>query len=147
MTDVVDKTTRSRMMSGIRGKDTKPELFVRRALHAQEFRYRLGGAGLPGRPDLVFPSRKIALFIHGCFWHKHDCRFLKWPGSNLDFWLQKINKNIERDRLNIATLEAMGWHIHVVWECELRASHYTLPNQAIEHLSCILTETTIFQIA
>ncbi|WP_341684818.1 very short patch repair endonuclease [Limnohabitans sp.] len=79
-------------MSGIRGKDTKPELFVRKALHARGFRYRLGGAGLPGRPDLVFPSRKIAIFIHGCFWHKHECRYFKWPDSNSDFWFRRSTR-------------------------------------------------------
>lgn len=125
-------------MSGIRGKDTKPELFVRKALHAQGFRYRLGGAGLPGRPDLVFPSRKIVVFIHGCFWHKHHCRFFKWPGTNQDFWIEKINKNVERDGRTMAALSAMGWCAHVVWECQLRETGYKLPNPFIEHLSCML---------
>lgn len=125
-------------MSGIRGKDTKPELFVRKALHAKGFRYRLGGAGLPGRPDLVFPSRKIAIFIHGCFWHRHECRYFKWPDSNSDFWVQKINKNVERDACNVSALEAMGWRVCVVWECELRETRYQLPNRVIERLSCIL---------
>ncbi len=141
MTDVVDKATRSRMMSGIRSKDTKPELFVRRALHAQGFRYRLGGSGLPGRPDLVFPSRKVVVFIHGCFWHRHECRFFKWPANNRDFWFQKINQNADRDRDNLSALEVMGWRAIVVWECELRLTGYQQPNPAIEHLSCILKKT------
>lgn len=128
-------------MSGIRGKDTKPELFVRKALHARGFRYRLGGAGLPGRPDLVFPSRKIAIFIHGCFWHRHVCRYFKWPDSNSDFWVQKINKNAERDACTVSDLEAMGWRVSVVWECELRETRYQEPNRVIEHLSCILNAT------
>lgn len=125
-------------MSGIRSKDTKPELFVRKALHARGFRYRLGGAGLPGRPDLVFPSRKIAIFIHGCFWHRHECRYFKWPDSNSDFWVQKINKNAERDACNLSALEAMGWRVCIVWECKLRETRYQEPNRVIEHLSCIL---------
>ncbi len=125
-------------MSGIRGRDTKPELFVRKALHARGFRYRLGGAGLPGRPDLVFPSRKIAIFVHGCFWHRHECRYFKWPDSNSDFWVQKISKNVERDTSNVSALEAMGWRVCVVWECELRETRYQLPNHVIERLSCIL---------
>ena len=141
MTDVVDKATRSRMMSGIRGRDTKPELFVRRTLHAQGFRYRLGGAGLPGRPDLVFPSRKVVVFIHGCFWHKHDCRFFKWPETNREFWLQKINKNVVRDHIALSTLESMGWTVLVVWECELRETRFKLPNHAIESISRVLKNT------
>lgn len=134
-------------MSGIRSKDTKPELFVRRVLHAQGFRYRLGGAGLPGRPDLVFPSRKVVVFIHGCFWHKHECRFFKWPANNRDFWVQKINQNAERDSRNLSSLKAMGWRVVVVWECELKATGYNQPNPVIEHLSCILKEANQILIA
>lgn len=134
-------------MSGIRSKDTKPELFVRRALHAQGFRYRLGGAGLPGRPDLVFPSRKVVVFIHGCFWHKHECRFFKWPANNRDFWVQKINQNAERDSRNLSSLKAMGWRVVVVWECELKATGYKQPNPVIEHLSCIPKEANQILIA
>jgi DNA mismatch endonuclease (patch repair protein) len=129
------------MMSGIRSKDTKPELFVRRALHAQGFRYRLGGAGLAGRPDLVFPSRKVVVFIHGCFWHRHECRFFKWPANTRDFWGQKINQNAERDSRNLSALEAMGWRVFVMWECELKATGYKLPNPVIEHFSCILKKS------
>ena len=140
MPDIFDNATRSRMMSGIRGQDTKPEMFVRRALHAQGFRYRLGGAGLPGRPDLVFRSRKLAVFIHGCFWHGHHCKYFKWPSSNSVFWAKKITENMARDAKNIAMLTEMGWQVSVIWECELRGTKYKLPNPAIERISYIINK-------
>lgn len=139
MADKVDATTRSRMMANIKGRDTAPEMFVRRALHAQGFRYRLGGAGLPGRPDLVFPSRKVAVFIHGCFWHRHNCRYFKWPKSNPEFWKTKLERNVLRDRQNCLELKKLGWQVVVLWECSLRESSYKLPNAAIEYLSYILS--------
>ena len=119
--DIVDKATRSRMMSGIRGRDTAPELIVRRGLHQRGLRYVLGGRGLPGRPDLVFPSRMTAVFVHGCFWHRHSgCRYACLPKTRLDFWVTKFSANIARDARNEARLRELGWHVEVIWECALK---------------------------
>ena len=120
MPDVLTPAQRSLNMSRIRGKDTKPELLVRRLLHKAGFRYRLHRANLPGKPDIVFASRHKVLFIHGCFWHRHDCPFgLVVPRTNAKFWHDKITGNVERDRRNRAALEAAGWRVFVIWECEL----------------------------
>lgn len=121
MADIVDKETRSRMMSGIRGRDTKPELTLRRALHQRGLRYRLHGADLPGRPDLVFPRRKAVIFVHGCFWHRHEgCQLATTPTSNIGFWVQKFEKTVERDSRNMRLLHKAHWRVAVVWECALR---------------------------
>jgi DNA mismatch endonuclease, patch repair protein len=120
VTDVVDKATRSRMMAGIRGKDTRPELQVRKALHALGFRYRLHAGDLPGRPDLVFPKYGAIIEVHGCFWHKHDCHIFKWPKSRTAFWKEKINGNADRDVANAQKLADLGWRVLTVWECSLR---------------------------
>lgn len=118
--DIVDAKTRSRMMRNIRGKDTKPELLLRRGLHARGFRYRLHHTGLPGRPDLVFPSCRAAVFVHGCFWHRHpDCPKATTPATRQDFWQNKFAENTARDRRNIDQLESAGWRVLIVWECEL----------------------------
>lgn len=107
-------------MSGIRGKDTKPEVLIRKALHSRGFRYRLHASGLPGKPDIVFPRYGAALFIHGCFWHGHDCKFFKLPATRTDFWEQKISGNRERDRRQLAALKEKGWRTLVIWECMTR---------------------------
>lgn len=120
MPDVVDAPTRSRMMSGIRGRDTKPELLIRRGLHARGYRYRLHARTLPGRPDLAFPSRKAAIFIHGCFWHGHGCPLFKWPSTRAEWWRAKIEGNRARDRAVRAELADMGWRQLRVWECALK---------------------------
>lgn len=119
MADIVDKETRSRMMSGIRGKDTKPELLVRRFLHRAGLRFRLH-AKLPGKPDLVFPKHHTAVFVHGCFWHGHSCRAFRLPKTNTSFWKKKIESNQERDKNAIDNLKLSGWRSIVIWECELR---------------------------
>ncbi|MHB1937552.1 MAG: very short patch repair endonuclease [Acidobacteriaceae bacterium] len=111
---------RSRQMSLIRSKDTKPELFVRRLVHALGYRYRLHRAELPGRPDLVFTSRRKVIFIHGCFWHGHTCRLGRMPKSRLFYWEAKIGRNKERDKRTLRHLHAMGWECLVLWECRLR---------------------------
>ena len=119
--DVVDSATRSRMMAGIRSKDTKPEMTVRRYLHSKGFRYRLHTRDLPGSPDLVLPKYRVAIFVHGCFWHRHlGCRYTTIPASNIEHWNEKFRVNIERDKRKQAALEAEGWRVIVVWECELR---------------------------
>lgn len=107
-------------MSGIRGKDTKPEVLIRKALHSRGFRYRLHASDLPGKPDLVFPRYGAALFVHGCFWHGHDCKFFKLPSTRPDFWAQKISANRERDRRQLTALKDKGWRTLVVWECAIR---------------------------
>lgn len=121
MVDVVDSITRSRMMSGIRGKDTQPELRLRHALHRLGLRYRLHASGLPGRPDIVLPKHQAVIFVQGCFWHRHsDCSFTTMPASNTEFWKVKFNRTIQRDKRNIDLLSQSGWRTAIVWECELR---------------------------
>ena len=120
MTDVVDPATRSRMMSGIRGKDTRPEVLVRKALHARGFRFRLHVKDLPGKPDIVLPKFRAVIFVHGCFWHGHDCRYFKVPQTRTGFWLDKIGKNQERDRRQVEKLVQQGWRVLVIWECATR---------------------------
>lgn len=131
MTDNVDAATRSRMMAGIRGKNTKPELFLRKALHGMGFRYRLGGAGLPGKPDIVLPSRRVVIFVNGCFWHRHQCKYFKLPATNSQFWSEKLDGNVERDKRVTVDLLAKGWTVLTVWECELRESKYEMPNPVV----------------
>lgn len=120
MADVVSPEVRSRMMSGIRGKDTKPEVIVRRGLHALGFRYKLHDKALPGKPDLVFPKFKAVVFVHGCFWHKHDCKYFKWPQTRREFWRSKIEGNVSRDKVSVEALKQIGWRVAIVWECSFR---------------------------
>ncbi len=121
MSDVVSRETRSRMMSGIRGKDTKPELIVRKALFAAGFRFRLHRRDLPGVPDVVLPGKRVAIFVHGCFWHMHaGCKNAKLPSGRQDFWKEKLGRNVERDKENINALVMLGWRVLVVWECATR---------------------------
>lgn len=119
-TDVLTAEQRHLNMSRIRGKDTKPELQLRRLLHAAGLRYRLHGRELPGRPDLVFPKYRAVVFVHGCFWHRHHCPLFHWPKSREDFWRAKLNRNVERDHQTAARLQAAGWRVLTVWECALR---------------------------
>lgn len=121
MTDVVDTATRSRMMAGIQGKNTSPELLIRKALHAKGFRFRIHAKHLPGKPDLVLPKYKAAIFVHGCFWHGHDCRFFKVPQTRPEFWMEKIGKNRSRDLVQVKALLASGWRVLIIWECATRS--------------------------
>ena len=108
-------------MRAVRSKDTKPEMDVRRLVHAMGFRFRLHRADLPGKPDLAFPGRKRVIFVHGCFWHGHNCkRGARVPQENRDYWLAKVGRNRERDAANLGSLTAGGWEPMVVWECEVR---------------------------
>ena len=107
-------------MSGIRGRDTKPEMIIRKGLHARGYRYRLHARSLPGKPDLVFPSRKAAIFVHGCFWHGHDCPLFKWPSTRADWWRAKIEGNRARDKVVREQIASMGWRQLRVWECALK---------------------------
>lgn len=121
MADIVDKKTRSRMMAGIKGKNTKPELVLRRALHARGFRFRLHGKEFPGRPDLVFPKHGAVIFVHGCFWHRHsNCRYTTNPSTRMEFWQGKFDANVARDSANKVALLSLGWRVATVWECALR---------------------------
>ena len=129
--DIVDPATRSRMMSGIRSKDTQPEMLVRKYLHSQGFRYRLHARKLPGSPDLVLRKYKVAIFVHGCFWHRHQgCRYATTPASNAERWKLKFDTNIERDARKENMLRAAGWRVIVVWECELKRA----PTERLDRL-------------
>lgn len=120
MADVVDKATRSRMMSGIRGTGTLPEQLVRSYLFKQSFRFRKNVSGLPGRPDVVLPKYNAVVFVHGCFWHGHPrCKFAVVPKSNVAFWKEKLASNRERDRRNRRDLRTLGWRVFTIWECQL----------------------------
>jgi DNA mismatch endonuclease (patch repair protein) len=107
-------------MAAIKGSHTKPELMVRKALHAAGLRYRLHVKNLPGKPDLVFPRRKAVVFVHGCFWHRHDCHLFKWPANRRDFWREKIGKNVINDEKAVRTLQQAGWRVATIWECALK---------------------------
>lgn len=121
MSDVVAPAVRSRMMSGIRGKNTRPELLVRKLLFAAGYRFRLHRKDLPGAPDVVLPGRKVAIFVHGCFWHMHaHCKYAKLPASRPDFWKAKLAGNVERDQKAIDALTSNGWRVLTVWECSTR---------------------------
>jgi DNA mismatch endonuclease (patch repair protein) len=121
MTDIVDAETRSRWMAGIGGKHTKPERTVRGLLTLAGVRYRLHRTELPGAPDVVVPSRKAAILIHGCFWHVHEgCRYAKWPADRAEVWRSKLQRNVERDAGAAAMLNMLGWRVLVIWECSTR---------------------------
>jgi len=120
MVDIISPERRSALMSRIRNKDTKIELDVRHGLHALGFRYRLGGADLPSRPDIVLPKYRAAVFVHGCFWHGHSCHLFRLPKTRPDFWSAKIDSNRERDRRQTDLLQGAGWNVETIWECELR---------------------------
>lgn len=123
MADVVSPSARSRMMSGIRGKNTWPERALRSALFAAGLRYRLHVRGLPGIPDLVFPKYRAVIFVHGCFWHRHaGCRYTTIPKANGDFWQKKFEGNVSRDARHVEMLLKLGWRVAIVWECSLKRS-------------------------
>tara|TARA_B100000676_G_C17959581_1_gene776762 strand:- start:472 stop:924 length:453 start_codon:yes stop_codon:yes gene_type:complete len=130
MTDIVDKTTRSKMMSSIRDKDTKPELFIRSGLHAIGYRYKLHDKNLPGKPDLVLPKYNAIILVNGCFWHGHDCHLFRLPKTRSDFWAAKIRANIERDRKNLAAYCKLGWRVLTIWECAIRG----VPQEELDEL-------------
>lgn len=122
MGDVVDPATRSRMMAGIRGRDTKPEILIRRLLHRQGFRFRLHVRDLPGKPDIVLPRYRAVVFVHGCFWHGHDCDLFRWPATRPDFWRAKIRGNQINDIGAREVLLAQGWRVGIVWECAIKGA-------------------------
>lgn len=147
MADVVDKVTRSRMMSGIRSKNTKPEKLIRSALHRLGFRFRLHQASLAGKPDLVFRKYNAVIFIHGCFWHGHGCPLFKLPSSNIFFWRNKIERNRARDIEALDALKVAGWRVMVIWECALKGKTQVanLPSTIDNVSSWLLRSNTSFQ--
>lgn len=123
MVDTLSPSERGARMALVKGRDTKPEMIVRRMLHAMGYRYRLHAKDLPGKPDIILRPRRKAIFVHGCFWHRHpdpNCKRSRLPKSRLDFWEPKLEANAARDRLAVERLEAMGWKVLIIWECELR---------------------------
>lgn len=135
MTDIVDAATRSRMMSKIKGKNTKPEKMVRSALHAEGYRFRLHRKDLPGNPDIVLPKYRAAIYVNGCFWHGHECPLFKWPKTREEFWRTKILENMHRDQKNYQKIISMGWRVCVVWECSIRSRSYETLNASMQRLT------------
>jgi DNA mismatch endonuclease (patch repair protein) len=135
MTDVLSPKQRSHCMSRIRGKDTTPERLVRKGLFALGFRYRLHQRNLPGCPDLVFSKYKAVIFVHGCFWHNHDCELFQWPKANSGFWRNKITTNRANDGRNLTRLKTAGWRILIVWECSIRGKHRVDVPKVIDRVS------------
>lgn len=117
MADVVSPSKRSEMMSGIRGKNTKPEYLVRKALFKRGFRFRVHVSRLPGKPDITLPKYKAVILVNGCFWHGHDCSLFKWPSSRVDFWREKIEHNKKHDTESLEALKTLGWRTLIIWEC------------------------------
>lgn len=120
MVDNLSKEIRSKNMSHIRSTNSKPEEIVRKFLFSKGFRYRKNVRDLPGCPDIVLPKYQTVIFVNGCFWHRHDCSRFVWPSSNIEYWVTKINRNVERDKGNYKILRDMGWKVVIVWECELK---------------------------
>ncbi|KVO95830.1 very short patch repair endonuclease [Burkholderia ubonensis] len=142
MVDSVTPDKRSHVMSLVKGKDTQPEMIVRRIVYNEGFRYRLHDSRLPGKPDLVFNGRRKVIFVHGCFWHRHEnCSLARIPKSNQEFWRIKLEGNRERDIKNIRKLIDTGWHVLVIWECELKDIS-SIRNKIISFLNESSTKTT-----
>jgi len=148
MADVVSKEIRSKNMAAIRGKDTWPEMLVRRLLHQKGFRYRLHSPNLPGKPDLVFPKYNAVIFVNGCFWHGHDCYLFKWPKTREGFWREKIGSNVKRDAAQLTELRNSGWRVGVVWECAVKGRRKTGPEEILGLISdWLLSEEPGFELS
>lgn len=147
MVDVVSSVSRSRMMSGIRSKNTSPELIIRKALHARGFRFRIHAAHLPGKPDLLLPKYNAAVFVNGCFWHGHSCRYFKLPQTRTEFWSEKIDSNRARDSLHESSLQAKGWRVLVVWECGIRLMNREKSTLLVDMIvKWLLSDVVFFQL-
>ena len=140
MADIVDRLTRSRMMASVRSKDTSPEMSIRRALHAKGFRYRTNVTGLPGKPDIVLPKYRAAIFVHGCFWHAHDCLMFRLPSTRRDFWAKKLQRNRERDEDVRKILAEAGWRLLTVWECAIRGPEKLVFESVVDEIAKWLEE-------
>lgn len=134
MADIVSPQKRSQMMAGIRGRDTKPELLVRRELHRRGFRFRLHRKDLPGRPDVFLPKYQATIFINGCFWHGHDCKHFRLPKTNTQFWKDKIERNRERDLIARTRLSELGIRYATVWECALQYSQENVTSELLDRI-------------
>lgn len=143
MADKLTPEVRSRNMAAIKGKDTKPELAIRRGLHARGFRYRLHATGLPGKPDMVFPRFKAVVFVNGCFWHGHDCGAARVPLSRVDYWGPKIGRTRARDAAAVAAIDAKGWRSLTIWECCLRGKGSPGLEWTVETAARWLAEGTV----
>ena len=136
MADIVDKQTRSRMMSGIRSRNTRPEMLIRRGLHALGFRFRLHDRTLPGKPDLVFRKHRAVIMVNGCFWHAHNCSLFKLPGTRRDWWKRKFARTRQRDQEVLSGLEECGFRVLRIWECSFRGPN----SQTVEDVVSITAE-------
>ncbi|MDR3440593.1 very short patch repair endonuclease [Telmatospirillum sp.] len=140
--DVLTPEQRRLNMSHIRGKDTKPEMLLRRGLHAAGLRFRLHVRDLPGRPDIVFPRYRAIIQVHGCFWHGHGCPLFKMPATRTEFWAEKIARNCARDRRTMEALRAAGWRLLTVWECSLRGPARRMPEDVLERCAAFVRSNT-----
>lgn len=147
MADKVDKATRSRIMAAIKGRDTKPEMVVRKALFERGYRYRLHRKDLAGKPDLTFPKYKAVIFVHGCFWHGHDCFLFRQPSSNKDYWENKIASNLRRDGEVIENLLKANWRVLTIWECSIYRKDLIAIKEIIDSIeNCLNSGTKIAEI-
>ncbi|WP_280111616.1 very short patch repair endonuclease [Roseivivax halodurans] len=144
LADVVDTATRSRMMSGIRGRDTKLEVFLRRALHRRGFRFRKNVTGLPGKPDIVLRRYNAIILANGCFWHGHHCHLFRLPATRPEFWQNKIEANMTRDARNIDQLRETGWRVLLVWECAWKGRTRITPEDLVDRTAGWITGSTEF---
>ena len=147
MTDVHDPVTRSYNMAAIKGKDTGPEIWLRKALFRKGFRYRLHRRELPGTPDIVLPGRHVVIFIHGCFWHGHkNCPMFRLPATRREFWQKKIADNRKRDKQNRSALRKTGWRVLEVWECALKGKNRYKPEDLIHQVSAWILSTSEYAV-
>lgn len=142
MPDVHTVEQRRHNMSRVRGRNTKPEMIVRRGLHARGLRFRLHDKNLPGRPDLVFPKYRAVVFVHGCFWHGHDCPMFRWPQTRKEFWNGKISRTMERDGIALLRLRGQGWRVLTVWECALRGPRRSPLDNLLHRCEDFLRDTS-----
>lgn len=143
MVDSLTPEQRSAQMSRIRGSNTKLEVLVRKGLHARGLRYRLGGSKLPGRPDIVLPKHRTVVFVHGCFWHGHDCPLYRLPKTRPEFWQAKIDSNKSRDARVQRELRAAGWKVIEFWECEVRGQDQVAIDRTLDRLALSITDASI----
>lgn len=145
MVDIVDSATRSRIMSRIRGKDTKPEIIIRKALFKIGIRFRIHGKLLPGKPDLVLKKYSAVIFVHGCFWHGHDCPHFRMPSSNRAFWKKKIKGNQKNDQRHLQELKEGGWRVLLIWECSTRGAGHDAPEKVAQKAVTWLKSKSTFK--